>query len=225
MENPEVCWDSGSYQLARSTGPRDVTSLIEGTVRQWIERRTTICFVVHGRHIHRTIRFLPPLELMTSYSLQRWMQQTPNNSSSSIAMSTQTLTQRHSTAPATKPPSNPPSASLSTYDSRTAGPVSSTSMPPMLWHRELVAVAFLGFLGSLYYIIPLALLLTPIGALMGYWWCWTLLAGYVGLAVMPEIPYRSFRHGYVMQCVLEYVPMLHSYALRSLVLPSILVSS
>ena len=77
-------------------------------------------------------------------------------------------------------------------------------MPAMLWYRELIAVAFLGFLGSLFYVIPLALVLTPIGALLGYWWCWLLLAVYVGLAALPEIPYRSFRHGYVMQCVLEY---------------------
>ena len=129
-------------------------------------------------------------------------------------MSTQTLTQRHSGVSSPTPLSIPPSASsASPWDVVTAGPVSSTSMPPMLWYRELTAVAFLGFLGSLYYVIPLSLLLTPIGALMGYWWCWLLLALYVVLAVMPEIPYRSFRTSYVMQCVLESVQQhTHIYA-------------
>ena len=74
----------------------------------------------------------------------------------------------------------------------------------MLWYRELAAVAFLFVLCSLYYVIPLLVLLTPVGALLGCAWCLQLLLLLVLLAVVPTWGWRSFRRGWLMGCVLEY---------------------
>ena len=74
----------------------------------------------------------------------------------------------------------------------------------MLWYRELTAIAFLFILCSSYYVIPLLLLLTPIGAALGSPLCLYLLLLMLGLALVPTVPWRAFRRGWVMSCVLEY---------------------
>lgn len=74
----------------------------------------------------------------------------------------------------------------------------------MLWYRELTAILFLFLLCSFYYVIPLLLLLTPIGAAYGSPFCLTLLVVMAALSLAPTIQWRSFRRGWVMSCVLEY---------------------
>ena len=74
----------------------------------------------------------------------------------------------------------------------------------MVWYRELTAMLFLFALCSSYYVIPALLLLTPIGAALGYRWCVYLLVLMVGLAFAPTFSSRGFRRGWVMGCVLEY---------------------
>ena len=87
----------------------------------------------------------------------------------------------------------------------------------MLWYRELTAILFLFSFCSLYYIIPLLLLLTPIGAACGSSLCLSLLLLMVVLSLAPTLPWRGFRRGWVMSCVLEYFAFrwLHAKDIRA----------
>ena len=87
----------------------------------------------------------------------------------------------------------------------------------MLWYREATAIAFLLLLCSSYYVIPLLILLAPIGAAVGSPLCLHLLLLMIGLALAPTFTWRSFRRGWVMSCVLEYFAFrwVHSKDIRS----------